>query len=141
MFTHEPDFSGKRLGNVTWPGSILLELPFRTWTTWPNCHTQVVVITEGNEEGRRGEFQMFPTRWAADLTCSSVLNAKMRRIDLLCKLLGPLAISTISIASALIAIWATLAMNLISVVLEYVCIEQVPGHALGINTLPQHPAE
>ncbi|KAK3368514.1 Ferroporti-1 [Podospora didyma] len=64
----------------------------------------VVVITEDNEDARR------------------TLNARMRRIDLLCKLLGPLAISTVAIASTLTAIWTTLAMNIVSVVVEYRCI-------------------
>jgi iron-regulated transporter 1 len=49
----------------------------------------------------------------------------MRRIDLLCKLLGPLAISSIAIASIDIAIWTTLAMNLTSIIPEYLCIAQV----------------
>ncbi|WPH01846.1 Hypothetical protein R9X50_00470000 [Acrodontium crateriforme] len=67
----------------------------------------VVVITEGNEPARR------------------VFNARMRRIDLLCKLLGPLAISLIAMASILIAIWATLAMSLLSITAEYIFIAQV----------------
>ena len=49
----------------------------------------------------------------------------MRRIDLLCKLLGPLAISLIALASTLIAIWSTLAMNLLSITVEYLFIAQV----------------
>ncbi len=53
------------------------------------------------------------------------LNARIRRIDLLCKLLGPLVISFIAIPSTLIAIWITLAMTLLSVVPEYTFIEQV----------------
>lgn len=69
----------------------------------------VVVIAGGNDEAR------------------VELNAKMRRIDLLCKLLGPLAISTISIVSTLAAIWTTLVMNLLSVVFEYPFIRQVYG--------------
>lgn len=59
------------------------------------------------------------------------LNARMRRIDLLCKLLGPLAISAIAVASIQIAIWATLGMNLVSVGVEYLFIEQV------YNMVPQ----
>lgn len=56
---------------------------------------------------------------------SSVLNARMRRIDLFCKLLAPLTISSIALASTLIAIWTLLAMNLLSVVVEYIFIAQV----------------
>ncbi|KAM3500618.1 hypothetical protein MY11210_009491 [Beauveria gryllotalpidicola] len=44
-----------------------------------------------------------------------VVNARMRRIDLLCKLLGPLAISMIATISTRFAIGATLAMNVASV--------------------------
>ncbi|KAK4235868.1 Ferroporti-1 [Achaetomium macrosporum] len=67
--------------------------------------------------------------WTLLTSCSAltsaVLNARIRRIDLACKLLGPLAISTIAISSTLVAIIATLAMNLVSVLVEYICIAQV----------------
>ena len=53
------------------------------------------------------------------------LNARMRRIDLLCKLLGPLAISSIAVISTNVAIWTTLGMNLGSILPEYICIAQV----------------
>lgn len=53
------------------------------------------------------------------------MNARMRRIDLFCKLMGPLTISLVAIASTEIAIYTTLAMNVASVMVEYVCIEQV----------------
>lgn len=56
------------------------------------------------------------------------LNARMRRIDLFCKLVGPLVISSIAIASTLVAIYATLAMNVVSVLVEYICIESVRRH-------------
>lgn len=49
----------------------------------------------------------------------------MRRIDLLCKLLSPLAISLIALASTLIATWTTLAMSPLSVTAEYIFIAQV----------------
>ncbi|OTA68417.1 hypothetical protein K449DRAFT_450633, partial [Hypoxylon sp. EC38] len=67
----------------------------------------VVVITEGNEAARR------------------TMNARMRRIDLFCKLLGPLAIALIAAASVPVAVYITLAMNLASVLVEYICIEMV----------------
>ncbi|OKL61350.1 hypothetical protein UA08_03727 [Talaromyces atroroseus] len=67
----------------------------------------IVVITEGNESIRR------------------VMNATMRRIDLICKLLGPLTISLVAMASTLVAIQVTLAMSVISVLVEYLCIAQV----------------
>ncbi|KAK3934074.1 Ferroporti-1 [Diplogelasinospora grovesii] len=75
----------------------------------------VVVITEGNEDARRD------------------LNARMRRIDLLCKLLGPLFISTIAVSSTLIAVWVTLGMNLAAVVVEYLFIAQVYLMAPGLR--------
>lgn len=53
----------------------------------------------------------------------------MRRIDLLCKLLGPLAIASIAVASTTIAVWTTLGMNLASILPEYICIAQV-SHSL-----------
>ncbi|KAH7016310.1 Ferroporti-1 [Microdochium trichocladiopsis] len=67
----------------------------------------VVVITEGNEEARR------------------VINARIRRIDLFCKLVGPLSISFVMISSTMTAIWTTLAMNVCSVIIECVCISRV----------------
>ncbi|KAJ9144704.1 putative Iron-regulated transporter [Pleurostoma richardsiae] len=67
----------------------------------------VVVITEGNEDARQ------------------LLNARMRRIDLFCKLVGPLVISVIAVASTLAAVYTTLAMNVVSVLVEYFCIARV----------------
>ncbi|KAJ2896881.1 Solute carrier family 40 member 1 [Zalerion maritima] len=67
----------------------------------------VVVITEGDEEGRK------------------VLNSRLRRIDLICKLVGPLIISLVDGISPRLAIWTTLVMNLVSIVPEYVCISSV----------------
>ncbi|XWW94107.1 hypothetical protein V2A60_002049 [Cordyceps javanica] len=67
-----------------------------------------VVVMTGDDEGWR-----------------RVINARMRRIDLLCKLLGPLAISIIATVSTRFAIGATLAMNVASVLLEYGCIAKV----------------
>ncbi|TDZ40668.1 Solute carrier family 40 member 1 [Colletotrichum trifolii] len=67
----------------------------------------VVVITKGNEQARQD------------------LNARIRRIDLFCKLVGPLAISLVDGASTTMAIWVTLGMTLLSVVTEYLCIARV----------------
>ncbi|EFX03779.1 abhydrolase domain containing protein 12 [Grosmannia clavigera kw1407] len=64
----------------------------------------IVVLTRGDEPGRR------------------LLNARMRRIDLFCKLAGPLAISLVSAVSVTAAIVVTLAVNTVSVLLEYYCI-------------------
>ncbi|AEO66491.1 uncharacterized protein THITE_128637 [Thermothielavioides terrestris NRRL 8126] len=67
----------------------------------------VVVITEGDEDARR------------------TMNARMRRIDLFCKLLGPLSVALIAAASVPAAVLLTLGMNLASVLVEYYCIETV----------------
>ena len=67
----------------------------------------VVVITEGNEAARM------------------TMNARMRRIDLFCKLLGPLLVALIAAASVPAAVYSTLAMNLVSVLVEYLCIATV----------------
>ncbi|KAI3400391.1 hypothetical protein diail_3408 [Diaporthe ilicicola] len=77
----------------------------------------VVVITENNEIARRK------------------MNARMRRIDLFCKLMGPLTVSLVAIASTGIAIWTTLGMNLASVIVEYVAIEQVYRRVSGLKRL------
>lgn len=71
----------------------------------------VVVITEGNEVARR------------------IMNARMRRIDLFCKLLGPLTVALIAAVSVQVAIYSTLAMNVASVLVEYLCIETVNSTA------------
>lgn len=60
-----------------------------------------------------------------DDTVRREMNAKMRRIDLLCKLLGPLAISTVAIVSTDVAIWVTLGTNLAAVGVEYAFIARV----------------
>ena len=67
----------------------------------------VVVISQDNDAARR------------------ILNARMRRIDLFCKLFGPLAISLIDGASTIVAIYVTLAMNCTSVLIEYFTIAAV----------------
>ena len=67
----------------------------------------VVVVTEGDEPARKP------------------LNARLRRIDLFCKLLGPLVVALIATASVPVAIYSTLGMNLASVLIEYSCIETV----------------
>ncbi|PVI00807.1 hypothetical protein DM02DRAFT_707097 [Periconia macrospinosa] len=67
----------------------------------------VVVITQDNEVARR------------------LLNARMRRIDLFCKLLGPLVISLVNGASTIVAIWVALGMNCSSVLVEYFTIATV----------------
>lgn len=57
--------------------------------------------------------------------CSTVMNAQMRRIDLFCKLLGPLAIAFVDGASPRIAILSTGTMTAVSVLVEYFTIARV----------------
>ncbi|GFP59438.1 solute carrier family 40 member 1 [Trichoderma asperellum] len=67
----------------------------------------VVVVSERNPEVLR------------------VMNAQMRRIDLLCKLFGPLFIATIAAYSSQVAIIVNFAMNAASIVIEYFAIARV----------------
>lgn len=67
----------------------------------------------------------------------AAMNARMRRIDLFCKLMGPLTVSLVAIASTEIAIWTTLGMNLASVVVEYVAIEQVYRRVSGLQRISE----
>jgi iron-regulated transporter 1 len=55
----------------------------------------------------------------------ATMNAQMRRIDLFCKLAGPLAISLIDSVSTRAAILATAAMSATSVLIEYLAIARV----------------
>ncbi|EME49129.1 hypothetical protein DOTSEDRAFT_68004 [Dothistroma septosporum NZE10] len=54
-----------------------------------------------------------------------LLNSQMRRVDLFCKLLGPLTIAVVHSASPAAAILVTAAMTLLSVLLEYFAIARV----------------
>ena len=67
----------------------------------------VVVLTEDDEAGR------------------IVMNARLRRIDLFCKLVGPLVISLVAAASVTGAIFSVVGMNLLSVAIECVFIRTV----------------
>lgn len=67
----------------------------------------------------------------------TAMNARMRRIDLFCKLMGPLTVSLVAIASTEVAIWTTLGMNLASVVVEYVAIEQVYRRVSGLQRISE----
>lgn len=53
------------------------------------------------------------------------MNAQMRRIDLVCKLIGPLFIASIESVSTDRAIIVNLLMNITSVVVEYFSIAKV----------------
>ncbi|KAI9693209.1 MAG: hypothetical protein M1822_005205 [Bathelium mastoideum] len=60
-----------------------------------------------------------------DESARQVLNARMRRIDLFCKLVGPLVISLINAGSLRAALLVTLGMNILSIPIEYVTIAAV----------------
>lgn len=66
----------------------------------------------------------------------ATMNAQMRRIDLFCKLAGPLAISFIDSGSTRAAIFATAAMSVTSVVIEYLAIARV-YHAVSALRVPK----
>ncbi|CAK7236887.1 hypothetical protein SCUCBS95973_009761 [Sporothrix curviconia] len=78
----------------------------------------IVVMTEGNAAARR------------------LLSARMRRIDLFCKLVGPLAISLVAAASIRVALCTTLAMSAASVVVEYFCIAVVYRRVPDLHRQP-----
>ena len=63
----------------------------------------------------------------------AALNAQMRRVDLICKLLGPLFIALIDGYSTQIAILVNLGMNVASVIVEYFAIAQVYYRVDGLQ--------
>lgn len=62
------------------------------------------------------------------------MNSQMRRIDLICKLLGPFLIAMIDGVSTGIAILVNFGMNIASVPLEYYFIAQVSLRCLILLT-------
>jgi iron-regulated transporter 1 len=80
------------------------------------------VVVAGTDEGRL-----------------ATMNAQMRRIDLFCKLAGPLAISLVDSGSTRAAILATAAMSITSVFIEYLAIARV-YHAVPALRVPKSPA-
>jgi iron-regulated transporter 1 len=70
----------------------------------------------------------------------ATMNAQMRRIDLFCKLAGPLAISLVDSGSTRAAILATAAMSSTSVFIEYLAIARV-YHAVPALQAPKSPAK
>ena len=55
----------------------------------------------------------------------TALNAQMRRIDLVCKLVGPLAIALVTGYSTTLAVLVTLGVNLVSPLIEYSTVARV----------------
>ena len=71
-------------------------------------------------------------------TLPTVLNSQMRRIDLFCKLAGPLAISLVDSISTTLAIWVTLGINAAFITVEYFAIAKVwpaPSCCMGVARL------
>ena len=65
-----------------------------------------------------------------------VLNSQMRRIDLICKLVGPLAIALVDVYSTITAIIAVLGMNAFSVPIEYFAIATVYRKISALQARP-----
>ena len=65
------------------------------------------------------------TSLGTDKSHHTGLNSQMRRIDLFCKLIGPLAISLVDGFATKIAILCTCGLSVVSVAVEYFAISQV----------------
>ncbi|KAJ5746000.1 hypothetical protein N7520_011182 [Penicillium odoratum] len=90
----------------------------------------VVVVAGEDYECLRSalyKFKRFIIDWPfhAKLPFNTAMNAQMRRIDLVCKLIGPLFIALIDGMSAEAAILVNLGMNVCSVMVEYFSIAKV----------------
>ncbi|KAL2128819.1 hypothetical protein VTI74DRAFT_8599 [Chaetomium olivicolor] len=72
-------------------------------------------------------------------TTLMILNAQMRRIDLLCKLFGPLFIALVAGFSTKVAIITNLVMNVTSSVLEYFAIAWVYDEVPELQEAKQNP--
>lgn len=70
---------------------------------------------------------------ASDTSFRSVLNSRMRSIDLFCKLVGPAIIGFLSAQGDSFGIIAMLAMSLISVAMEYQTVSWVYGMVPGLS--------
>jgi hypothetical protein len=74
------------------------------------------------------------------------MNSQMRRIDLVCKLIGPFIIGLVDGLSTKAAVIVNLGMNITSIPLEYMCIAQVCPILVSRNmqglthTLGLHPS-
>ena len=65
----------------------------------------------------------------------TVLNSQMRRIDLFCKLVGPLMIALVDGFSSKAAIWTTMGLSSASVLIEYFTIAWVSLSSLWLHSL------
>ncbi|GAB1319299.1 Solute carrier family 40 member [Madurella fahalii] len=70
-----------------------------------------------------------------------IMNAQMRRIDLLCKLFGPLFIALVAGFSTKVAIIVNLVMNVTSIVVEYYAIARVYNEVPELQEAKQSPSQ
>lgn len=75
-----------------------------------------------------------------DLAALRMMNSQMRRIDLFCKLVAPLFISTIDGVSSSVAILVTGGMTAVSVLVEYLAIERVYSAIPELQRMKQSPS-
>ncbi|KAL7789675.1 Ferroportin1 domain-containing protein [Trichoderma afarasin] len=68
-----------------------------------------------------------------DSEALSIINAQMRRIDLLCKLFGPLFIAMLDGYSSKVAIMVNFGMNAVSILVEYFAIARVYYDVPGLQ--------
>lgn len=88
---------------------------------------QVVVVSGEDNRCLRSTLYRFNIDWQfhANMPLNTAMNAQMRRIDLVCKLFGPLFIAIVDGVSTEAAILVNLGMNACSVVGEYFSIAKV----------------
>lgn len=99
----------------------------------------VIIVAHNHEETLRRELMC--TNWTAHCLISVCvgMNSQMRRIDLFCKLLGPLAIAFLDEYSSRTAIVATGVLTLASLPVEYYTIFHVYSNVASLRhprTLP-----
>lgn len=75
-----------------------------------------------------------------DQAALRTMNAQMRRIDLLCKLFGPLFIALLDGFSTRVAILTNLGMNIVSVSVEYFAIAQLYHETPALQEPKQVPS-
>jgi hypothetical protein len=119
MLCLEFGLCGERLGRVIQANQSMLIPTDMIW--------QVVVVAGEDYGCLRSALYRFKIYWLfhANLPFNTAMNAQMRRIDLVCKLIGPLFIALIEGISTKAAILVILGMNVCSVVVEYFLIAKV----------------
>ena len=111
-------------------GLFLLLLSLRGSLVFWICFPAVVILAGLEKLAAIGNTIAIERDWVivvADAmgTERAALNATVRRIDLTCKLLAPIAVALIDAYWTTTAIWAVLVLNTVSAFVEYVAIAQV----------------